>query len=126
MASKIRNALKKGMDFAFGSTEHKDITIVKEQGDTGQGVLAKPYSSSQNLFEVEKDSETDLRVHYNSNFGFVNVYNGDTGDLIVRIDVASGKLIMGQDGTGIEVTSPDGSVTKEFGVLNDGSWGELP
>lgn len=121
----IRNPLKRGMDFVAGAWDFVRVTIT----DKDEGIVIddeQDRSGTHQVVNIKDPNGTNLKLAYNTQYGFLNVIDADGGGQVFRIDLTSGNIAMRQDGTGIEVTSPDGTVTKTYGVRNDGTWGELP
>lgn len=115
----IRNALRRGMDFVFGSTEHDDITI---NGPAQDAMAYDVETNSVNIAKVmtaNSGGTYTFRMQYNDSFGLLNLRD-DTDTTLYQFDFTSGDLKVTTAGQGVILTSPDGTEYRVV-VANDGT-----
>lgn len=115
----LRNALKRGMDFVFGLTEHEAIII---NGPAEGAMVYDVETNSVNLAKVETDNSSGaypFRMQYNDNFGLLNLRD-DSDTTLYQFDFTSGDMKATTPGQGVILTSPDGTEHRVV-VANDGT-----
>jgi len=111
----FRNALKKGMDFVFGSTEHEEITIT----GNANGLIHDVDVEFNQLHEVvDGNGDVVFQEDYNENFDLLNIRDEST--LLYQYNLSTGDLKVLTAGQGVVLTSPDGSEYRIV-VADDGT-----